>query len=486
MCRSVDMYRSSKKTIFVFLLMLLLTSDSVAAYAEPMNGPAAETGLSGIPDEGQSLLLCPEGYYLELPEGYDGQIDIYDAHGKRMRGFQAYKEPGPPLQIYKGKLRCINSEKGQYLNFETGSIVGSFPREKYYVTTAGDYLIVKDIETLDLAVYDAEANQLAVFPDAGNSNFWIIENDLYTLLQNGSDIDVHRYDPDSGEISDVHGACFADADVLEFRKIFFLGDNYLINGDGWNRVVTKDWEEIYSGRGDIFMQWDSFCDNRYSDIQACTAEYFQEKTTADGTDVVNVLDWNLETVLSMTADEWTADRCEYTDGYLTGIPCPELDGRICAGFMGTGWRHFPYAREGEICYFNTDGQVRSIRIQEDQHPTDINSKFMVAWDRSRAYLYDIHTGAPVELPDSAENMHFQLGENSIMLAASYRDENSETSDLSYFNVLYDNKLREIARTQGFGTMNQWIPGMWYFKNELSDGIIDESGKWLLRRWNVRD
>ena len=459
--------RTISKSILCFFLLLLMPS---AVHAD------------------NAAFLCPEGCYLELSGGYGGQIDVYSAAGEWRCGFQAYMEIGSPVYVYEGKLRGISSVQGTFLNLETGKNIGPFPSEQYHAEVQGDYLVVRSLEQPGIEIYDADGSVIAQFPDAESVYCWMLGDELYTLMQEGRDITVHRYDPSSGELSDINGACFQDADIMEFREIRYLGDNYLISGNGWNRVVTKDWEVLYRCEGNTFIPYSGILDNRYSSVRTETTEYFQEKTAADGVETVNVLDRNLDTVLSMTADDWWAKMPKYEGGYLTCAPCEELNGRICTGIMGTDWKHIPYNREGSTCYYSLDGELRSIELPEAFSPTGVNSRYMTVWDNrdQMARLLDLQTGTDVVLPETPDGARFELGENSVMVRGSRVSTVGGTPAESDYCVLYDNDFHEITRAEGYWSITQWAPGMWYYKNNLSDGIIDESGHWLLRRWNVRD
>ena len=212
------------------------------------------------------------------------------------------------------------------------------------------------------------------------------------------------------------------------------------------------------------------------------------------------MDSSLQAVLTVPRDGWYSGM-ECRGGFLTGVECEELGGRICAGIMEAGLGAVPYAREGTTCIFPSDillktvsvpeGEVKdsvpsdnrliTISIPEGEIPDSVNRSFLVTLDEDyECHLYDISTGSAVPLPEDLNYMYVDLGDSGYVVSGA------KEPDFNMEYLLYDNEGNLIAHTEGWATLYPWFPGQWYYRNALSDGIIDESGHWLIRRWLQRD
>jgi len=427
--------------------------------------------------------LCPEGQFLEISNGFAGSIDVYDSEGNWCCQFQDFLD-GEPVRLYPGELRKISYEDGIIINLEHGDQYGPFPVTRYQTDIAGDYLIVQDLQEQVIEVYDAEGAVLTSIPRTGDAVSWILDGSLYIIMKDGEAISARQYDPAEGSWSSVTGSCFASGEVGEFSRINRLGEYYLISGWGINRVVTKEWEQLYIGTGQPLEDRLSIMDYQYSLAEAGDVCYFLEESTYEGEDYVRVFDSALQEVLHMPAAEWyntMACRGEF----LTGIPCDVLEGRVCDGLMGRSGYTIPYAREGDVCYFPVDGRVAAVAIPEGETPDDANQRYLLTYGQDYIHhLYDIASGTEV-LPEvilsgQLVNPYVYLGASGYSLCG-YRE-----TDNQFESYLYNADGELVAHGIGYPQITPWYPGQWYYRNKLSDGIIDENGHWLLRRWIQRD
>lgn len=427
--------------------------------------------------------LCPEGQFLEISYGYGGSVDVYDSEGNWCCQFQAYLD-GDPIQLYPGKLRKISYEDGSIINMEHGEQFGPFPVDRYQTDIVGDYLIVQDLEEQIIEIYDAEESVLTSIPRTGEAVSWMIDESLYIIMEDQEAILAQRFDLASGTWSSVTGSCFDSGEVGEFSRIYRLGERYLISGWGINRVVTQDWEQLYMGFGQPLEDSLSFMDYQYTLAEIGDICYFLEESTIDGEDYVTIFDSNLQEVLHMPAMEWY-ETMSCRGEFLTGIPSDVLEGRVCDGLMGRGGHTIPYAREDGICYFPMEGRVAAVAIPEDETPDDANQRYLLTYGEDyKNHLYDIVSGTEVELEvvlsGQLDNPFIYLGSPGYSLCG-FREEDNQ-----FESYLYDEDGRLIAHGFGYPQITPWYPGQWYYRNELSDGIIDENGHWLLRRWLQRD
>lgn len=426
-----------------------------------------------------SAALCPEGQYIEMSSGFGGLIDVYDERGNRHCQFRDYMG-GTPIHLYPGKLRSINYEDGIFINLETGEQLGPFPCDLYKTNISGDYLLAEDIEAQIIEIYDSNGTFLTSLPQTGEIVSWIIDGFLYILMQDQDSIRVQRYDSDTGAWSFVSGSCFSDGNIQEFSNISRFGNWYLIYGDSVNRVVTHDWEQIYIGEGYSFYNYSELKDYQYPSTEIGDAWYFLEYFMSGGMKYIRIYDSSLQIVLTMPADDWYSF-IDCRGSYLTGIPCEELEGRICDGLMGRSENIIPYAMEGDMCIFPMKGGLSSVPVPSGETPEDINSRYLLTRDEEyRLHLYDISSGTEISFPDELNTLFIYLG------TTGYAFYGFREADNEYESYLYDEDGQIIAHARDHSMICPWYSGSWYFRNGLSDGIIDESGKWLLRRWLQRD
>ena len=432
-----------------------------------------------VKSAGEAVTICPEGQYLVFPFA-DGWIDIYRADGTWKCRVPDYIEPGPPMMLFPGKLRNIDYENGIYLNMETGEKIGPFPPEQCEAYTRGNYLVVLRNASLTLEIYDEAGNTAVRLPHTGDFFFWEIDDALYILMQDQNDVSVHRYDAQTGECVPVYGDCFRNGDVYQFEEIYSFGDNYLISGSGVNRIVSPAWEELYRGNGYVLRYTPFYQDYEYCSTAIRRTDYFVERKGEEENVICSLIDQDMHPCLSKGEEQWWDYGVETRGGSTTHMPCELLQGKICEGFLQAPQDEVPYAREGNIYYFPVSGEVIGVPLPYGYEPEYVNSSYVVAIDENwDSHLFRLDNGEEVEPPVKMRDPSFYVGENGIVLSGNPEDGSGLTS------ILYDKDLHETARTKS-GFIYPWLNGTWYYENEIMDGIIDENGRWLLRRWNVRD
>ncbi len=440
--------------------------------------------------------LCPEGSFIMMPNSeYSGQ-DIYTADGKWTCSYPTSFEAGPPVTLFPGKLLCTDYDQGIFLNLQTGKQLGPFGGEEINGLVQGNYLVLEDMKRMVTTVYDADGETLISLPYTGEARMWDIDGTIYILMENGEGVDVWQYDAAAEDCIPVEGACFRQGSIWEFEEISRLGENYLLSGSGEVRVVSPSWDIVYRSAGYTFYNRPPLQDYAYDDISIQTVKYFVSYENAEagqGSTVYHVLDENLQEVLSMPEEAWYEVGIDCRDGILIGIPCDALEGRICAGLMTNDWKTVPYAKEGNTYWFSTENGVVSVTLPEGQTPQDINKRFLLTMDADwNDCLYDLQTGKEIQLPAELYEMMYQLGETGVAAYGWTSDVEAENpddidyDDRVYSSVLYDLDLKEIARPAFYRGAYPWYDGLWYCQNDLMRGFIDIEGRWVMRRWDIRD
>ena len=436
-------------------------------------------------------LICPEGEYVLLfrPDS-DHDIDVYNCRGEYCSEYHDYRSPHGRIYPYQGKI-IYHFHDSSIVCLETGEVLRE-NIEHYYVHIGKAFYFVEEEETDRVDVYDAYGNFVITVPDyCGNS--WDLEDRMVILSEGETGTDAYVLSYGNGQLAVIRKEWFSEVSFSEFTEPVRFGNYYVLNSPKQEKVIILSKELEYIGLCHGMLKYEGLDDDYYVTIpdDFLTDSYFIIKTEKRGNrNYYHFIGTDLAEHFVVYGDDWdewmenktcSAAPKECYKNYVAGGKSPALMGLPVAGYTDAGWERYPYAVTDDRLYIYYHGSILSLDCSVIDAPTAVNSEYVA----QGVSLYRLDSLEKVTFPEFDEIYAVWLKENSIVIHGN---------DQKYGKIyaLYDNelhKLLHVREDQGegeSGVIASWYGESWYCRNRFMEGMIDEEGNWIMKRWNAEE
>ena len=454
------------------------------------------SGLSAVTCYGKNS-VCDEGQMIQLYETDNNiEIDFYNSEGKKTCTVYDFHGPRAVLEVFKGKIRKQEEIQGEYVNLETGEVIGVYPERRYDVKICHDHMFVHPGQKDVLNIYDAEGSLIADTPCEDQFQVWEHEQGAVIIKTELGEIRPYLLSFETSRFSPISGECFSGKNIEEYEKLWKLGEHYAITGRGHVRIISETWELLDEFSGWVINEGSSvnYALNETGEVE----EGFLIVRTGkfDEKEDIHVLNTDMEELLCIGTDdedewfEWYRDllitpELRRHGKFVKTARYEELDGLACEWFLKCGTDHYPCGYDGDMYHIYFKGETIRLRLPDNAVPCGINAQYVSGYrEYDSVLLYDYRDNKEIRFPETYEAIDIILNYDGFAVKTRETADDGTTGN---FVLLFDNEQREILRIpDGERTFQEWTGGNWYYRNELMDGIIDQNGNWLLRRWSETD
>ena len=434
-------------------------------------------------------LICPPGQYvLLITDDGDGTIEVYNCHGENTCEYLEFLGPHRTLQLYPEKILRVDGSAGsEFLNLETGELIGNFPTQEYDAAVCGDHVSVADRSSLDTCIYDENGTVVCTLENTVGVQGWEIDGTLYLIMPpdnagSGLGVRAATLNEETGALEPLAGECFQNGTIAQFAKIYYFGDNYLIEGDGTLRIVAKDWQTLFVTEGATFHYTYPMYERNYlrSEPSAITRAWGYVRRVKKGEDFDYII-YNTDCrVAQIITNEEVESRGHsiligeaFTKLYQGSVESRTLHGLPCAGTLAGTWEYIPYAVTGNMCWYETEEGAASQQIPEGESLVEISGTFMETRDAADGqHLYDRESGEELVIPEEAKEYGMHLGINCISGGGYVLGRNLE-------------EVRHLSQEEG--VLQEWYDGTFFVRMNAIEGFISGSdGHWIAKRYRVKE
>ena len=431
--------------------------------------------------------LCPDDelVVMGISRGDNFWYYAYDSLGRRLGRIPVNGWGANAKLVKKDLLTTPETDRNSIFRIGDMKVSASYPKDDYWVYVNGSYYFVLEEKTGRVTLYDSaleEVGSLVLTRRIPISNslygrIWSFSEEFLLYIgtyAEGSWVWIRKQDGSGYEETRPELLDALNNKDLSFHvmKDFLVFCPYSSAKDKTTgRVLTKDGLMVMDHIVQYILEdpakspYDLNPDTGYDGPVCAVCRENEGKYDLYGG---SSLDY-----LGTAAEVPAARSCR--NGFYEGLPCPELEGNVCRGFVldcDTGLHCPCAARQNETLIFK-DGRL--LRFPVEGIPYKISEAYYVT--REPVNVYKVSDGSLfTETDEQYPEVCLSLGSSGLAVNNPPKDP-EKAWDIT--RTLYDNDGNAVY-TSGSRDLNAFTNGTWYTTRGIYMGVIDLSGNWILK------